>query len=187
MNGHFVKLRRDPLRHEAISDTGNLSFTENCSSVNNEEMTFQRTSELARYGLNLDVVPNHFRKYNNDDDDDDDRIRCQSVNNVLNRTHHNASLNLPFLLSDIDPRDECVSEVHVALRAIKCKGATASSIYLTNEFHKLNQVLQDGRSYHPFRISSWDDSFRCIISPYFVGMRDKSRYQSSDSSGTYRG
>ena len=74
MNGHFVKLCRDLLRHEVISDTGNLSFIENCSSsVNNEEMTFQRTSELARYGLNLDVVPNQFRKYHNDGDD---HIRC---------------------------------------------------------------------------------------------------------------
>ena len=143
-----------------VNGTGNLSFIENCSSVvNNEKMTFQRMSELARYGLNLDVVPNQFRKYNNDDDD---HIRCQSVNNVLNRTHHNASLNLPFLLSDIDPRNECMSKVHVALRAIKCKGATASSIYLMNEFHKLNWVLQDYRSYYPFRIRSWDDSFRCI-------------------------
>ena len=122
MNGHFAKLRRDPIRHEAISDTGNLSFIENCSSsVNNEEMTFQRMSELARYGLNLDMVPNQFRKYNNNDDD---HIRCRSVNNVLNRTHRNASWYLPFLLSDIDPCNECVSEVHVALK-VNCNVFTS--------------------------------------------------------------
>ena len=46
MNGHFVKLCRDPLQHEVISDTCNLSFVENCAV--NKEMTFQRTSELAR-------------------------------------------------------------------------------------------------------------------------------------------
>ena len=114
------------------------------------------------------MVHNQFRKYN---DDDDNRIRCRSVNNVLNCTHHNGSLNLPFLLSDIDPCNKCVSEVHVevhvALTAIKCKGATASSIYLMKEFRKLNQVLQD-RSYYPFRTSIWDDSCRCIISSYFL-------------------
>ena len=91
MNGHFVKLCRDPLQHQATSDTCNLSFLENCAV--NEEMTFQRTSELARYRLNLDVVHNQFRKYN---DGDDNRIRCRSVNNVLNRTHHNGSLIYHF-------------------------------------------------------------------------------------------
>ena len=179
MNGNFVKLHRDPLRHETISDTKNLSFIEDCSI--NEEVAFQKTSELARYGLNLDVMRSQFLEYG---DFDDRRIRCRSINNILNY-YHRASVNSPFLLSDIDPRNEYVFEVNAALRRIKSKGNTASSIYLTKEIRNLNQVLQDGRVYYPFRISNWDDFSRCTISSYFVGIRDESQYQSSDNSGTY--
>ena len=132
-NGKFVKLHRDPLRHETISDTKNLSFIEDCSI--NEEMAFQKTSELARYGLNLDVLPSQFLEY---DDFDDRRIRCRSVINVLNRRSHCASLNFPFSLSDIDPRNEYVSEVNAALRGIKSKSNTATPIHLTKEIRKLN-------------------------------------------------
>ena len=139
MNGNFVKLHRDPLRHETISDTKNLSFSEDCSV--NEEMAFQKTSELARYGLKLDVMPSQFLEYR---DFDDRRTRCRSVNNVLNYYHH-ASVNSPFCLSDIDPRNEYVFKVNAALRRIKTKGNTASPIYLTKEIRNLNQVLQDGR------------------------------------------
>ena len=66
-------------------------------------MAFQKTSELARYGLNLDVMPSQFLEY---DDFDDCRIRCRSVNNILNCSYHCASVNSPFSLSDIDPRNE---------------------------------------------------------------------------------
>ena len=179
MNGNFAQSHRDPLRHETISDTKNLSFIEDCSI--NEEMAFQKTSELARYGLNLDIMPSQFLEY---DDFDDRRIRCRSVNNVLNY-YHRASVNSPFSLSDIDPRNEYVFKVNAALRRIKSKGNTASPIYLTKEIRNLNQVLQDGRVYYPFRKSNWDDFSRCTISSYFVGIRDESRYQSSDNLGTY--
>ena len=179
MNGNFVKLHRDPLRHETISDTKNFSFIEDCSI--NEEMAFQKTSELARYGLNLDVMLSQFLEYG---DFDDHHIKCRSVNNVLNY-YQRASVNSPFSLRDIDPRNEYVFEVSAVLRRIKSKANTASPIYLTKEIRNLNQVLQDGRVYYPFRISNWDDFSRCTISSYFVGIRDESRYQSSDNSGTY--
>ena len=39
--------------------------------------------------------------------------------------------------------------------------------------------------YYPFRISNWDDFSKCTISSYFVGIRDESRHQSSNNSGTY--
>ena len=75
-------------------------------------MAFQKTSELARYGLNLDVMPSQFLEYG---DFDDRRIRCRSVNNVLSYYHH-ALVNSPVSLSDIDSRNEYVFEVNAALR-----------------------------------------------------------------------
>ena len=117
-------------------------------------------------------------------DFNDHCIRCRSVNNILNY-YHRASVNSPFSLSDIDPRNEYVFEVNAALRRIKSNSNTASLIYLTKEIRNLNQVLQDGRVYYPFRISNWDDFSRCTIYSYFVGIRDESRYQFSDNSGTY--
>ena len=46
-------------------------------------------------------------------------------------------------------------------------------------------MLQDVKTYYPFRISSWDDNTKCTMSSYFISIQDELRYQSADTSGTY--
>ena len=46
-------------------------------------------------------------------------------------------------------------------------------------------MLQDAKTYYPFRISSWDDNTKCTMSSYFVSIRDESSYESADTSGKY--
>ena len=49
----------------------------------------------------------------------------------------------------------------------------------------LKNLVNGARSYYPFRIAHWDDFSKCRVSSYFVSIRDESRYQAADTSGTF--
>ena len=55
-----------------------------------------------------------------------------------------------------------------------------------DEIQELNLYLNNSNSYYPFRVTNWSDNEKCKMSSYFTSIRDESRYQAADSSGTYK-
>ena len=53
------------------------------------------------------------------------------------------------------------------------------------EIKHLKNLLNSVRSYYPFRITHWDNYSKCRVSSYFVSIHDESRYQATDTSGTF--
>ena len=81
-NGN-VNFRCDPLRYEMINDSSQMKFIEGQHLKRGEER-FQKLSELGRYGLRLDLVPNSIRKYSGVSSSSIITSKCRSVNNVFN-------------------------------------------------------------------------------------------------------
>ena len=75
--------------------------------------------------------------------------------------------------------------MHSKLRFINNSLKCCNPERISKEIRDLELMLQDAKTYYPFRISSWDDNTKFTMSSYFVSIRDESRYQSADTSGTY--
>ena len=78
-----------------------------------------------------------------------------------------------------------MSEIFVAMRRLKKKSHCENPTWVSHEFRILNDILQQDRSYYPFRVSAWEDCFKSRISSYFVGMCDEACYQCANRVGTF--
>ena len=134
----------------------------------------------------MNLVPAPFLKYERSKASG---LRYRSVNNVLNcRPHHHHSSSTTtttaFLLSDVYPRGKAISEINSVLRLMNNKSIDDGSHHLI-EMRCLKKLLNSVRSYCPFQIIHWDDFSKCRVALYFISIRDESRYQAVDTSGTF--
>ena len=113
------------------------------------------------------------------------QLRCRSVNNVLNCRPHSSSTIAFSLLSDIDPRDEMISEINSMMRLMNKSSMSIDGSHYLIEMRCLKNLLNGVRSYYLFWITHWNDFLKCRVSLYFVLIRDESRCQAVDTSGTF--
>ena len=101
-----------------LTGTGNVTFVENVlCSRNDEERVAHSMGELGRYGLDLDIVPSHLRKYTLPPTSTSDSPKWRSsVPKVFYQPQNNSR---PFVLTDIDPHGDFVSEIFVTMRRLK--------------------------------------------------------------------
>ena len=187
MNGDYVTLEHDPLRHKHIN--GNqLKFIDVCSSKGcskYEQRKFHSADDLGRYGLRLDLERTPFLKYDTSNKSINQQLKCRSVSNVLNCRPRSSSTIAFSLLSDIDPGDETILEINSIMRLLNKSSMSMDGSHHLIEMMCLKNLLNGARSYYPFRITHWDDFSKCRVSSYFISIRDESRYQAADTSGTF--
>ena len=126
-----------------------------------------------------------FLKYEASNKSSSQQLRCRTVNNVLNCRPYSSSTIAFSLLSDIDPRDETMLEINSIMRLMNKSSMSIDSSHHLIEMRHLKNLLNGVRLYYPFRITHWDDFPKCRVSSYFVLIRDESRYQAADTSGTF--
>ena len=129
--------------------------------------------------------PTPFLKYEASNKSINQQLKCRSVNNVLNCRPRSSSTIAFSLLSDIDPRDETILEINSIMRLLNKSSMSMDGSHHLIEMRHLKNLLNGARSYYPFRITHWDDFSKCRVSSYFVSIRDESRYQAADTSGTF--
>ena len=137
LNGRDVKFQYDPLRQETIYECKQIKFIETSREEKAEEK-FQKQSELGRYALQLDLVPKSIREYGGLSTNF--RVKCRSVNNVVNHK----SFKLSSLINGVllDGNHDFTTDVNAILRLINESSKCHDPKRISGNIRDLEKSLQ---------------------------------------------